>query len=70
MPYTTIQDLPDNVKDHLPMHGQEIYRAAFNKAFEKYLDEKTAFKVAWSAVKKLYFKDQNDNWVSKQEENL
>lgn len=36
MPYKTINDLPDSVKDNVPEHAQEIYRAAFNSAWEQY----------------------------------
>jgi len=74
MPYTHLSDLPDNVKDNLPKHAQEIYRAAFNNAWEEYKDpqdrygddnrETVAHKVAWSAVKKKYEK-RNDKWVEK-----
>jgi cation transport regulator len=33
MPYRTKIDLPASVRDHLPPHAQDIYRAAFNHAF-------------------------------------
>jgi cation transport regulator len=66
MPYKSLSDLPDSVKDHLPHHAQEIYRAAFNNAWEEYKNpstrtsitsrEETAHKVAWAAVKKKYVK--------------
>lgn len=68
MPYDTISDLPASVKDHLPKHAQEIYREAFNHAFQEYKDaekrlddtsqEETAYRVAWAAVKKVYEKDE------------
>lgn len=71
MPYKTISDLPDSVKDHLPKHAQEIYLAAFNNAWEEYKDpekryentsrEQTAHKVAWAAVKTKYIK-KDDKW--------
>ena len=32
MAYEKLPDLPDNVRDNLPEHAQEIYRAAFNSA--------------------------------------
>ncbi|YAF95658.1 MAG: ChaB family protein [Nodularia sp. CChRGM 3473] len=54
MPYQEIEDLPDIVKDNLPKHGQEIFRAAFNSAEEEYKEEERAFRVAWSAVKRVY----------------
>ena len=66
MPYDTLQDLPESVQNVLPKHAQEIYRAAFNNAWDEYEDpderrgdasrEETAHKVAWAAVKKEYEK--------------
>jgi hypothetical protein len=37
MPYTTLGDLPPAVQ-HLPHHAQEIFRAAFNAAWQSYSD--------------------------------
>ncbi|PLS14880.1 cation transporter [Bacillus sp. M6-12] len=65
MPYESLNELPDAVKDNLPHHAQEIFKEAFNSASEEYKEEDTAFKVAWSAVKKKYKKDDQDNWVEK-----
>lgn len=76
MPYKQLSDLPDSVRDNLPMHAQEIYQAAFNSAWEQYDQpeerrgersrEETAHAVAWSAVEKKYKKDsQTDKWVEK-----
>lgn len=74
MPYDTKADLPDSVKDNLPDHAQDIYKEAFNSAFEQYKDEEdrrgdasreeTAHKVAWSAVKNTYEKS-GDGWKKK-----
>lgn len=74
MPYQNLDELPDSVKAHLPRHAQEIYKEAFNHAWNEYADpdkrrgdasrEETAHKVAWSAVKREYEK-QGDRWVSK-----
>lgn len=67
MPYQTNQDLPQNVQSVLPNHGQEIYREAFNSAIEQYQDqedpEATAHRVAWSAVKNVYHKNDQGKWV-------
>lgn len=65
MPYDSIDQLPDSVKNHLPKHGQEIYKAAFNHASKEYNNEETAHKVAWSAVKQQYKKDTNGHWRKK-----
>ena len=74
MPYDTLNDLPDAVKKHLPKHAQEIYREAYNSAWEEYKDpedrrgkasrEETAHRVAWAAVKRKYQKKDN-KWVRK-----
>jgi cation transport regulator len=74
MPYKTLSDLPDSVREHLPMHAQEIYLAAFNSAWDEYRDakdrrdkasrEQVAHKVAWGAVKMQYEK-QGDKWRRK-----
>ena len=69
MPYATINELPPAAR-HLPVHAQEIFRAAFNAAWESYADrcpigqEETAFRVAWAAVKKRYRKI-GDLWLEK-----
>ena len=66
MPYNSLKELPDGVRDNLPHHAQEIYKEAFNSASDEYKEEATAHKVAWNAVKTKYKKDDNDNWVKKQ----
>jgi len=75
MPYKKLTDLPDQVKNALPKHGQEIYQAAYNNAWDQYKDpsdrkddstrEETAHKVAWAAVKKEYKKDDTGDWKKK-----
>jgi cation transport regulator len=74
MPYRTNQELPDSVKDNLPSHAQDIYREAFDSAWDEYQDpdkrrgnesrEVVAHKVAWAAVKQKYEKVGNQ-WRSK-----
>ena len=75
MPYSSISELPDAVRDHLPKHGQEIYKEAFNSAWNEYADqderrgdesrEEAAHKVAWAAVKKKYSKGADGDWHAK-----
>jgi cation transport regulator len=75
MPYDSKSDLPEDVQDALPEHAQEIYREAYNSAWEQYDDpedrrgnqsqETTAHKVAWSAVKEEYQKNDDGEWVKK-----
>jgi cation transport regulator len=74
MPYSKLSELPDAVQETLPRHAQEIYKEAYNSAWDQYSDpekrkgdasrEETAHKVAWSAVKNKYTK-KNDKWVEK-----
>lgn len=64
MPYKTTSDLPDSVKDNLPAHAQDIYKEAYNSAWDEYdHDEERAHCVAWGAVKKSYHKNDNGKWV-------
>lgn len=65
MPYDSLKELPEGVRDHLPHHGQEIYKEAFNSAIKEYKEEVTAHKVAWSAVKHKYEKTEDGKWKSK-----
>jgi len=67
MPYKALSDLPNSVRDHLPIHAQEIYQAAYNNAWDEYgHDEERAHRVAWSAVKKKYEKDEpSGQWQAK-----
>ncbi len=75
------EDLSEITKkriDELPPHAQGIFEKAHSSALEQYKDpnkrrggkkeskEEVAHKVAWSAVKKKYKKDnENDKWVKK-----
>ncbi|MEJ2706032.1 MAG: ChaB family protein [Anaerolineales bacterium] len=67
MPYDKISELPDSVRSNLPKHAQEIYKEAFNSAWKEYdHDEDRAHRVAWSAIKKEYKKNEDSgNWVRK-----
>lgn len=74
MPYSSINELPDSVKGVLPDHAQEIYKEAFNSAYDQYDKpeerrgnadrEEVAHKVAWSAVKQKYKKGDH-HWHEK-----
>ena len=76
MPYKDLKELPARVRENLPKHAQEIYLEAFNSAWEQYANpeerrgdasrEETAHKVAWSAVKQTYEKDERSGmWKKK-----
>lgn len=68
MPYATNADLPVSLRRHLPDHAQDIYRAAFNRAFADHADdprrEEVAHRIAWAAVKRSYVK-AGTRWVAK-----
>lgn len=64
MPYAHRNDLPASVRDNLPDHAQDIYKEAFNSAWDEYdHDEERAHRVAWGAVKKSYHKNADGDWV-------
>ena len=62
MPYATNEDLPSALRRSLPEHAQDIFRSAFNAAWESYgrkdpsHREEIAHRVAWAAVKRRYRK--------------
>ncbi len=64
MPYASNAALPQPIRHALPIHAQDIYRAAFNNAFASYARstrrEETAHRVAWAAVKKVYAKRRGE----------
>lgn len=76
MPYKNLAELPESVRDNLPHHAQEIYKEAYNSAWEEYANpssrrddasrEEVAHRVAWAAVKKTYAKDAQGNWVAQE----
>lgn len=75
MPYNNLNDLPEQVKNNLPQHAQEIYKESFNSAWDEYEDpekrrgnadrEEVSHRVAWSAVKQKYEKSENGEWQRK-----
>lgn len=74
MPYEKRSELPEQVTENLPKHAQDIYRKAYNSAYEQYdrpgkrrgdaSREETAHKVAWNAVKNEY-KKEDGTWKRK-----
>jgi cation transport regulator len=69
MPYASIIELPDSVRNHLPEHAQEIFVAAFNNVWQSdhsndaVQREQRAFRIAWAAVKHRYRK-RGGKWVA------
>ncbi len=75
MPYTRKRDLPKQARNVLPSRAQEIYKDAYNNAFDRFKNkskrrgnesqEEAAGKVAWSAVKRKYHKGDDGRWHPK-----
>jgi cation transport regulator len=77
MTYKSISSLPESVRHVLPKHAQEIYFETYNNAWAQYdkpeerLENRsraeTAHRIAWSAVKKRYVKDETTGkWIRKE----
>ena len=71
MPFASNRDLPASVRGHLPDDAQDIFRSAFNRAWETYGSreparrEVIAHRVAWAAVKTRYHK-VGDRWEARE----
>ncbi len=65
MPYATNAQLPERIRKALPRHAQDIFRSAFNNAYDRYgsENEARAFRIAWAAVKKSYVQRAAGIWV-------
>ena len=60
VPYKSVKSLPKSVQG-LPSKAKRIFLKAFNASYEKYGEER-AFKIAWSAVKRV-FRKKGNKWV-------
>lgn len=75
MPFNATSELPKSVRNVLPQYAQDIYKEAFNSAYDEYKDpddrrddssrEEVAHRVAWNAVKNVYEKGHDDKWHKK-----
>ena len=65
MPYASNTELPQRIRKTLPRHAQDIFRAAFTAAYERYgaKQEPRAFRIAWAAVKRNYTHRTAGVWV-------
>jgi cation transport regulator len=74
MQYETVKQLPVTIRDVLPEKAKEIYRKAYNQAWEEYAQDAhrglnqqgLAHQQAWGAVKQEYVFDL-DQWHPKGE---
>lgn len=72
MIYNAVTDLPKAIREELPDHAQEIYRAAYNLTVEEHLasnpnhDEQElqtiANQAAWQRVQMEYHRDDTGKW--------
>ncbi len=66
MPYAANDELPEHVQQHLPEHAQDVFREAFNHAWQQYAAdprrEEIAFRIAWSAVKHAGYHKYDGHW--------
>lgn len=64
MPYVNNSELPDSIKSVLPSSAQTIFRKVVNSVLEKGGNEESAYKQAWSVIKKAgYKKGENGKWT-------
>ena len=72
MPYNSISDLPDQVKDNLPKdewaQWMQVFNSVYAAAVEKHEKDPDihAFKAAWSVVKKQegLSEGEDENWIT------
>lgn len=64
MPYNTLDELPEPVREALPVEAQHVWMAIFNKAWygDCNRDDSCASKIAWAGVKKTYSKGDDGKW--------
>jgi cation transport regulator len=70
MIYSTVTELPKTIRDELPEHAQEIYRAAYNLTVEEHRAadhsehklQEMADQAAWQRVKMEYEQDDTGQW--------
>ena len=62
MPYETIQELPEDLKQRLPQGAQQIFMAAFNSASSDGISEDGARQIAWNSLKSQYHEGEDGKW--------
>ena len=50
MTYQQLEELPSEVTEKLPKHGQQLFMAAYNAVSENGMNEENATQVAWNSV--------------------
>jgi cation transport regulator len=67
-PYENVDQLPDAVKNHLPIPAQLIFLRVVNQALKDGKSESDAFRLAWGVVKKTFRPPQGNEkkWQKKE----
>ncbi|MBD2728943.1 ChaB family protein [Nostoc sp. FACHB-892] len=68
MPDQTINELPDDIREQLPEHAQQIFAAALSAAQSDGMSEEGAREVAWNSVKNEYEAGDDGKWQRKPED--
>jgi len=69
MPYSSNDELPKSVKV-LPSAAQTVWRNVMNDELKKGTSEESAIKIAWTAVKNGWEKNDKGEWVKKMKKEL
>lgn len=64
-PYSKPSELPSRIRKNLSSSLQSTFIKVFNNALKQYENETRAFRVAWSAIKKIAKKNKEGIWVRK-----
>lgn len=68
MAYNQINELPQEIREKLPEHAQQIFVAAFNAAQDNGMSEDAANDVAWNSVSNEYERGNDGQWHRKPED--
>ncbi|MBW4561694.1 MAG: ChaB family protein [Mojavia pulchra JT2-VF2] len=68
MPDNTIDQIPQDIREQLPEHAQQMFLAAFNAAQSDGLSEDAARDVALNSVKNEYEQGKDGQWNRKTED--
>ncbi|QHB21696.1 ChaB-2 [Artaxa digramma nucleopolyhedrovirus] len=64
----TFNDLPLSTR-HLPFHGKRIFLKFYTKSVSMHMSKSDACTVAWAAVKRKYYKNNNHQWIAYADDN-
>jgi cation transport regulator len=68
MAFSKVEELPQDIKEQLPEHAQQIFFAAFNAAQSDGLSEDGAREIAWNSVRHKYAQSKDGQWYRKPED--